>query len=326
MKVSISTTTYNREHLLPRTVNSVLSQTFADFEYWITNNGSTDNTQDLIDHYCREDKRVRSISYPVNRTDSKAQSERRQMRQEWILKHNPKYQPPPYCMTIDDDDFMEPNTLETLYRMITEYDADIASVGCKYVYQDGTTKDKFVFDGIYVFSRIEAMVEMLKREKFNVSMGGKLFRREILEIEDPKVKKIRDIHRGYRRMNRICRMVATGEPLYYFYRHDSNKSGLETEKQITPDRMRQHLEANTIRTEWLTKHMPEIKDFVFYCELSFMISMYERIYRLNVQSCFDIAQEMKDILTQNSVFLSECTFCTEREKEILKANKILTIL
>jgi glycosyltransferase involved in cell wall biosynthesis len=289
----------------------VLSQTFTDFQYLIVNNGSTDGTQVLIDQYCKEDKRIKTISFPFNSKDSTVMAKRRPLIE--------KYKTTPYYMSIDDDDFMEPITVETLYHLITEYNADIASVGSRLVYPDGSMKDKFVFNGIYVFSRIEAMFELLKREKFNAALGGKLFRMEIIQnIERPVVKVTRDIYTRYRTINNISHcMVVTGQPLFYFYRHDKNQSGLDLPEQITSEKMRQHLEANTMRTEWLSEHMPEIKDFVFYSELSFMISLYERIHRLNVQSCFDIAQEMKDTLLRHSTFLSECGFCKESEREIL---------
>ena len=314
-KITIATITYNREHLLLRTIKSVLNQTFKDFEYLIINNGSTDNTQSLIDQYCELDKRICVISYALNRRDPESSRNRYKL----ILANEAA----PYFMLIDDDDFMEPGTVETLFQLITQYDADAASVGSLYVFPDGSTKKKYVFDGTYIFSRTETMVELLKREKFNASIGGKIFRKETLkDFTFPQVEISRDIHSGYRRMNNIRRMVVTGEPLFYFYRHDNNVSGLDTAKEITPAKMRQHLEANAIRTEWLTEHMPEIKDFVFYCELSFMISLYERIRRLDVQPCFEIAHEMKDALSRYSTFLSGCGFCTEREKEILNSMQI----
>jgi len=103
--------------MLPRTVNSVLSQTFTDFIYIIVNNGSTDNTQSLIDKYCKEDKRIISFSYPENTRDPKILRERYLKRKE---KQDIFYSLP-YSMSIDDDDFMEPTAVETLYRLITEY-------------------------------------------------------------------------------------------------------------------------------------------------------------------------------------------------------------
>jgi hypothetical protein len=221
-------------------------------------------------------------------------------------------------MQVDDDDYMEPETVELLYKLITENDADIATVGSMWTYPDGTAKNKYVFDQQYIYTRIDTMTELLKREKFNSALGGKLYRTSLFEnIILPPLDHFRDIHREYRVINNIRKMVVTGKPKYYFYRHDNNASGLDTVEQITPAKMRQHLEANKMRTEWLSENMPEIKDFVFYCELSFMLSLYERICRLKVESCFDIALEMKEILLRQSAFLSEYGHCTQREKEIL---------
>jgi len=309
MKVTIRTTTYNREKLLPRTIQSVLSQSFTDFEYVIVNNGSTDGTQSIIEEYRNKDDRIRSFYFTVNNRDSDV----------WKERNIEKQYNAPYYLNIDDDDFMESTAVETLYRLITEYEADIASVGSKYIYPDGSMKDKFVFNGFFNYNRIEAMTELLKREKFNAASGGKLFKTELLINNDiPSVAVARDIYTRYRMLNKINRMVVSGEPLFYFYRHDHNQSGLDTAEQITPEKLRQHLEANTMRTQWLTENMPEIKDFVFYCELSFMISLYERIYRLEIKDCYMIVEEMKASLLSHNNYLSECGFCTEKEKEIIK--------
>ena len=113
-----------------------------------------------------------------------------------------------------------------------------------------------------------------------------------------------------------------GDPIYYFYRHNNNYSGLDTAEQITPARMIEHLEANAMRTVWLREHMPEIKDFVLYCELSFMISLYERIYRLDVQECFGIAKEMNDFLVQHSEFLSKYDFIQSGKKNNLNLPRL----
>lgn len=50
-KVSIVTPTYNRADLLRETINSILNQTYQDFEYIIVDDGSTDGTEDLVRSY-----------------------------------------------------------------------------------------------------------------------------------------------------------------------------------------------------------------------------------------------------------------------------------
>jgi glycosyltransferase involved in cell wall biosynthesis len=49
--VSIVTPTYNRARLLPETIESILNQTFQDFEYLIIDDGSTDDTESLVRSY-----------------------------------------------------------------------------------------------------------------------------------------------------------------------------------------------------------------------------------------------------------------------------------
>lgn len=56
--VSVIIPTYNRSHLLPRAIESVLNQTWQAIELVIVNDGSVDATQEVIDSYLRKDRRV----------------------------------------------------------------------------------------------------------------------------------------------------------------------------------------------------------------------------------------------------------------------------
>lgn len=50
-KLSVITPTYNRANMLIETINSILSQTYKDFEYIIVDDGSTDNTKEIVGKY-----------------------------------------------------------------------------------------------------------------------------------------------------------------------------------------------------------------------------------------------------------------------------------
>lgn len=54
-KISVIVPTYNRSELLPRAINSILNQTFKDFELIIVDDGSTDNTKKIIEKYSEND-------------------------------------------------------------------------------------------------------------------------------------------------------------------------------------------------------------------------------------------------------------------------------
>ena len=59
--ITIFTSTYNRAYVLPRLYESLKKQTFTDFEWFIVDDGSTDNTEELIKQWQKE-KNV----FPIN--------------------------------------------------------------------------------------------------------------------------------------------------------------------------------------------------------------------------------------------------------------------
>lgn len=65
--VSIILPTYNRAALLPPVITSILDQDFADFELVIFDDGSTDNTADVVREIQERDARLRYVSLPKNR-------------------------------------------------------------------------------------------------------------------------------------------------------------------------------------------------------------------------------------------------------------------
>ncbi len=60
MKLSVLLPVYNAERFLQEAIESVLGQTFKDFEFIIINDGSTDNSQAIIDKYQAQDNRIRA--------------------------------------------------------------------------------------------------------------------------------------------------------------------------------------------------------------------------------------------------------------------------
>lgn len=65
-KISVLMSAYNSEKYIAEAIESILNQTFSDFEFIIVNDGSTDKTADIIDKYANEDKRIKFINNKQN--------------------------------------------------------------------------------------------------------------------------------------------------------------------------------------------------------------------------------------------------------------------
>jgi GalNAc5-diNAcBac-PP-undecaprenol beta-1,3-glucosyltransferase len=102
---------YNRAYILPRTIQSVLNQQFENWELIIIDDGSKDNTAELMKQY--SDERIH-YHYQNN-------SERSAARNNGINRSKGKY----ICFLDSDDEFL-PEHLSGLYRFIQEEENPIA--------------------------------------------------------------------------------------------------------------------------------------------------------------------------------------------------------
>ncbi|NET72529.1 MAG: glycosyltransferase family 2 protein, partial [Sphaerospermopsis sp. SIO1G2] len=110
-KVSVCIPTYNRANLLPYAVNSVLNQTYQDFELIICDDGSTDNTAEIVSEW--NDPRIRYLRQPVNGGRS------RNMRSGFEAATGD------YFIKFDDDDAITPEFLEKTVQVLdTESSVD----------------------------------------------------------------------------------------------------------------------------------------------------------------------------------------------------------
>jgi glycosyltransferase involved in cell wall biosynthesis len=109
---------YNKEAYLSKTLNSVLAQTFIDFEVVIVNDGSTDGSAALAGTFAAADGRIRVFSKPNGGVASARNFGISLARADYIA-------------FLDADDYWEPQFLEEMCYLITGYPA-CGMWGCAY--------------------------------------------------------------------------------------------------------------------------------------------------------------------------------------------------
>ncbi|MDY2963491.1 glycosyltransferase family 2 protein [Streptococcus dysgalactiae] len=128
MEVSIIIPVYNAEKTLVKCMESVLSQTFSDFEIILINDGSKDNSINIMTYY--EEKYPNIVV--IDKCNEGA-SVTRNIGMD-IAKGK-------YLIFIDSDDYIDPDYVETLYKEITTNQLDIVISGIKMVDSQGKIKN-----------------------------------------------------------------------------------------------------------------------------------------------------------------------------------------
>lgn len=278
--------TYNREELLIRAIDSILNQTFKDFEFIIVDNGSTDRSGAIADEYALKDSRIKIIHREQGNIGSGRNAGLDAATGEYVA-------------FIDDDDYAESDFLEFLYNLAKKHNADIAVCG--------STKEEngqqlpngiYQYDEKYIMDAEQATVNFLWRKLYNAAMPTKLVRREMFDsIRFLNEGKYDDITTTYRYFANAKIVAAHGLPKYCFYRHSGNNSSAATKHHLlNPVQLNEYLAAFRERTEYISKILPQLAGLALYSEWSYMISMVEKIHRYGLNNCADLLVLMCDNL------------------------------
>ncbi|WP_019851156.1 glycosyltransferase family 2 protein [Desulfitobacterium sp. PCE1] len=292
--ISVIMLTYNRENLVGRAIESILCQTFRDFEFILVDNGSIDDSGVICDSYAEKDKRVRVIHRKRGNIGSG--------RNIGLDATKGKY-----IAFIDDDDYAEPDFLEFLYNLVSENDADVSICGAA---------DK-AFNEKLVMTPEEALIELMWRKRYNMAFPTKMFKRILVEdLRFSEGDKYDDIALMYKLLAKPKRVAYHGLPKYTFYRHPGNNSAWTTNHTLlTRETLDEYLRTYRERTEWLSELFPNSAAVFRYFEWSFMISMIEKINRYKLSECDELLDTMKAELKAHRDEFLNSGYAQQFEKE-----------
>jgi glycosyltransferase involved in cell wall biosynthesis len=127
--LTIHTATYNRAHTLPAVYQSLCNQTCYAFDWFVTDNGSTDGTEMLFRKWCAEEKRFKIHYHKIK--------ERGIPR---ALNYGINHISGDYFFMLDSDDKLLPEAVEIILRAIAEIDdiPEICAAGFVRITERGT--------------------------------------------------------------------------------------------------------------------------------------------------------------------------------------------
>ena len=174
-KITVIVPVYNVENYLNKCLDSLINQTYKNLEIIVINDGSTDNSGTICQEYAQKDNRIVYIE-----KENGGQSEARNMALDRMTGS--------YVTFVDSDDWVELDYVETLYKKITEYRADIAvgnyysfneAEGMYYFHIFGDSYYEKIYDNVSIFENLYESQEM--KSFALISVWGKLYKADLVK-------------------------------------------------------------------------------------------------------------------------------------------------
>ncbi len=174
MFFSVIVPVYKVEKYLSGCIDSVLNQTFSDFELILVDDGSPDRCPEICDSYQEKDNRVKV----VHKSNGGLASARRA---------GIKVAQGDYVFNLDSDDLIENDTLECAYKIIQDTNCEIVSFSYRWVKNGNTVSvtNDGLEEGFYDTKKIEKYIYpriLMDKNMNHISyyLSGKAIKREFL--------------------------------------------------------------------------------------------------------------------------------------------------
>lgn len=242
MKISVILPVYNGEKYIQKAIESVLNQTFTDFELIVVNDGSTDKTLDIINSF--DDARITIINQSNQGPGAARNNALR------IAKGQ-------YVMYLDSDDWYHERALEISYNEITKHDADMTFFQM-INYNNGEVYENDWFDLKTFDESFENRAFSPKETPgsiFDLSVGvcQKIYSREFLNKIDAKFPEgifFEDMPFFYYVYLKAERISIIKKHLYYRRKHDESITHIVDEKFLDTVAAGQVLMKIFIENDW----------------------------------------------------------------------------
>lgn len=230
--ITVVVPVYKVEKYLNRCVESILNQTYTDFELLLVDDGSPDNCGKICDEYSKKDSRV-FVIHQKNGGLSAA----RNTGINWFYEQGRS----DFITFVDSDDWIHPAYLSVLMNGITENGMKISVCNYKRVTAETTHEN---------FSNIE--YELTTPEDFLLNHSwqynyawGKLYHKSVFEdVRYPVGKNFEDTFTTYKALHKCNKIAYTDCQLYYYLRNEQgiSRSPWKPSELVIFDAMKEQLQ------------------------------------------------------------------------------------
>ena len=170
-KVSIIMPIYNTEKYLREAIDSVLNQTYTEFELLLINDASTDNSRNICLEYAQKDSRIIVLD---NNSETHGPGPARNIGLDYAVGE--------YIYFMDADDWIEGNLLQLAVECVQNTNADIMQFGAIYERNGENSSQQYCWSGKTLLTKAEIKADFSNYWKENRnSLWMHFFRREAVK-------------------------------------------------------------------------------------------------------------------------------------------------
>lgn len=290
MKVSIIVPVYNVEQYLPKCLDTLVNQTIDDYEVILINDGSPDNSQQIIDEYKEKYPQIIRSTRISNGGQGRARNFGIDMAQG------------EYIGFVDSDDWVDTTMFEKLYNAAKKADADIVTCDAQARSPDGG---------------IEYLYTAEYRDPMCVSgsVWNKLFRRSFIgDIRFPVGLWYEDFEFVIKLMLRAKNTVPVVESLY-FYR-------VSPDSTMRNNNAKKNLDIITIM-EHIREYMVETGSTGGFDTILLNHVLFDAINRVARQTSPEKEQVVKALRDYVHLHIPKLRTCREYHREIVRRRLVM---
>lgn len=218
VRLSIIVPVYNVEKQLRKCVDSILAQTFTDFELILVDDGSPDNSGNICDNYALVDNRVKVIH-----KENGGLSDARNAGLDIASGE--------YIGFVDSDDYISPYMYEEMYNAICFDGTDMSICDLLRVYPDKKPDD--INSKNKCSCQVMAADEFLIKNPYHVTAVSRLYKKELWNgIRFPKGKIHEDEFVVHKILERCKYVSYLNKPLYYYVVNPNSITGSYSVKRL----------------------------------------------------------------------------------------------
>mgnify|MGYP001031391574 FL=1 len=214
-KISVIIPVYNGEKYIEGCINSILQQTYPDYEIIIVNDGSSDNTENVCRHIknSNEDKDIRIINKKNGGSASARNVGLTYVRGEVIA-------------FVDADDYIDKNYFDIMIHYYESYNADIVQCNFQMTNNRKNVYEKYPSGNFKIKSVQEMFIDFCYRKTYvkTVVLWNKLFNKQL--FDNVLIKEGKSIDDEYIILNLISksnRIIDIDDKLYYYYQSENSQ-------------------------------------------------------------------------------------------------------